>query len=629
MSLPGADAIADTTDLCLYAQRQAEVDYYPPATLEGSTSSTTSAVSYEQNFYSINSDYIVPIAGVTALPAYLNNNNTYDYTSTSNLYPAGNSGNTNATVASGNVYVINGSSNKMGLAITLKVMAGDKLTISGKSYYFTNNQNDNSSYNLPVLTLLTGFLGAPGAAALPGAADAGVNAAGLDNISGLVTNVGSYLTTSAGGITRTPTTSTKPRAYLNWVFFDDQMNYAGGGFQAVGANGTLQDYYTLSNLQGITAPKSGYVYVYCSNESPVNVYFDNIQVVQTRGPLIEENHYYPFGLTMAAISDKAVKNQYPENKNRYDGGNELQNKEFSDGSGLELYETYFRSLDPQLGRFWQQDPMADAYAHESPYAYCSDNPVGYFDPMGSDETVDVAQAIVDLWNAGGGEWTANSSGDGKGYAHPFASEDEALTTILGNKYIDGELGEGEEAMEKFQKIVERYNELTNGHLKIPLPVIVTGKLWNYVGWSPVIIITNEEDVEKQLAANGAYEVGDELERAEKFSNREKASEWGEKYVGFLGKLHDFKWGINETSEVFESVGHTLTVVNALTSVYEGAFSKKGWQIHNTIDIVADGISLIPGVGEVFGTVWFVSNLVSEISTGKSLSEHIEHAFRTN
>ena len=363
---------------------EAEIDYYPPATLEGSTSSNTSAISYEQNFYNINSSYVVASSTLTSPPSsYPNNNNTLNYTTSSNLYPAGNAGNTNASAPSTNLYRINGNANKMGLGITLKVMAGDKLSFGGQSYYFVNNAGDNSSYNLPILTLLTGFLGAPGASSLPAAADAGVTATQLDAISTLTGNVGTYLTTNAGSLTRTPTTSTNARAYLNWIFFDNQFNYAGGGFLSVGSSGAIRSFSGNSTV----ATKSGYVYVYCSNESPIDVYFDNIQVVQTRGPLIEENHYYPFGLTMAGISDKAVKSNYAENKFRFNHGKELQNKEFSDGSGLELYDVIHRMYDPQLGRFNQIDPLSDVSNFISPYSFAQDNPLSHFDPLGLTDSV--------------------------------------------------------------------------------------------------------------------------------------------------------------------------------------------------------------------------------------------------
>jgi RHS repeat-associated protein len=143
----------------------------------------------------------------------------------------------------------------------------------------------------------------------------------------------------------------------------------------------------------IVMARNGYLYVWVSNETQGwDVFFDNFSVQYKQGPVLEENHYYPFGLTMAGLSDKVLKTNYAENKYRYNG-KELQHQEFSDGSGLEEYDFGARLQDPQLGVWHGIDPLADNSRRQSPFNYAKDNPLRYIDPDGME--VDNPEVVED------------------------------------------------------------------------------------------------------------------------------------------------------------------------------------------------------------------------------------------
>jgi RHS repeat-associated protein len=125
---------------------------------------------------------------------------------------------------------------------------------------------------------------------------------------------------------------------------------------------------------------------------------------------------------MAGISDKALKSQYAPNRYRYNG-KELQNGEFSDGSGLEEYDFGARFQDPQLGRWWSIDPLAEKMRKWSPYCYAAGNPMKFIDIEGSiignpdDPATKRAQTLLNKTKSGQELWVRMEASNRAIYFH--------------------------------------------------------------------------------------------------------------------------------------------------------------------------------------------------------------------
>ena len=260
-------------------------------------------------------------------------------------------------------------------------MAGDQVSALVQYYHQSTATSTKNNLLPDILTNLVMSLGAnPNAAAM--------FKSNLSAVQGQLSNTPGFITQ-----TQPQTINLNaPLAYLTVLFFDERFNFiaaADGGaarqqvLQSVDQNGAQLV------IAGMKAPKNGYAYVYISNQSVQDVFFDSLRVGINAGNIVEENHYYAFGLKIAGISSRKLSDRYEglvKNNNLYN------DKELFDDGDLDWYDYGFRNYDPQIGRFVQIDPLTDEYAPLSGYHYAANDPIGNGDADGLSVISSLGQA---------------------------------------------------------------------------------------------------------------------------------------------------------------------------------------------------------------------------------------------
>lgn len=282
------------------------------------------------------------------------------------------------------------------VSMNLAVQRGDVIYMQVHAYYEGGEpmraHNAVSNLSKIVLPIITGGLNGA--------------SAGIEGSRALLSP-----TNAAGALTVSFEDKRVPKAHLNYQVFDQEYKVVDAGFAAVTEQASFNR--ELLTLGPVKIQRSGYMYVYLSNSSEENipVYYDDFQVNHIPTPIVQEDSYDPFGMTLPEQHAE----RFGEESNNY----LFNSNEWQDDFALNWYDYGARMYDASLGRWNVTDPEAEKNIEWTPYQYVMNNPLKFIDPNGKnaeliindkDKTVtvkanyyhsdnsDELQSGLDVWN---------------------------------------------------------------------------------------------------------------------------------------------------------------------------------------------------------------------------------------
>jgi RHS repeat-associated protein len=252
---------------------------------------------------------------------------------------------------------LNGNEGRIvGPAISLRVQAGDQLHINT----FVKYRDAGSYTNVSPLVGIIGAMASTYAGTVP--------LESIGQATEMFTNgfaaIGPY-----GG-----TDFTRPRAFLAYILFDEELNYIDSKFIRASDDAAFETNQPFAVpfeelLDDVAVTANGYIYIYVTNETPgVDVWFDDLGVVLKQNIVKQATDYGLWGdVIREQKADESV----------YRFGYQGQFAEKDSETGWNHFE--LREYDPVVGRWTATDPYGQFW---SPYLGMGNNPVSQVDPDG-------------------------------------------------------------------------------------------------------------------------------------------------------------------------------------------------------------------------------------------------------